>query len=240
MTSSGDFPGPNTAEPSGEPEGTDQPLTATPVDADTSAPDSPGETGVASIDLGGTGQLGGAWEAGLPTMTSGIEAEGTESEATGEPGATIASPVGSPADGDAELSAPAPWSSAPSLDPEVAAIVEIPPQTGSNAEASGEGGEWELLVGQIREWMNTVQLQQSLQEARRPLILLALLLALLLVLRVYAAVLSTLDHLPLLPGLLELVGVITVVRFSLTNLVRSQQRQALVQTILQRWKAFKG
>lgn len=74
--------------------------------------------------------------------------------------------------------------------------MEIPPQTGSNAEASGEGGEWELLVGQIREWMNTVQLQQSLQEARRPLILLALLLALLLVLRVYAAVLSTLDHLP--------------------------------------------
>ncbi len=240
MTSSGDFPGPNTAEPSGEPEGTDQPLSATPVDVDTSvptAPDSPGETSVTSIDLGGTGQLGGAWEAGLPTMTSGIEAEGSDNQMTDEPGAALESPVG----GDAELTtAPAPWSSAPSLDPEVAAIVEIPAQTGSNPEASGEGGEWELLVGQIREWMNTVQLQQSLQEARRPLILLGLLLALLLVLRLYSAVLSTLDHLPLLPGLLELVGVITVTRFSLTNLVRSQQRQALVQTILRRWKAFKG
>lgn len=217
MTSSGDFPGPNAAEPAGVPDGTEQPLPAAPSIEDAPVPpsESPADTSAASIDLGGTGQLGSLWNAGAS-----LEAD---TETNIETGAAASEAV-----------------SEPSLDPELAAIVEIPAQAGASEEASGEGGEWDLLVGQIRDWMATVQLQQSLQEARRPLILLGLLLAVVVLLRVYAAVLGTLDHLPLVPGLLELVGVIAVIRFGLTNLVRSQQRQALVQTIVERWKAFKG
>ena len=65
-------------------------------------------------------------------------------------------------------------------------------------------------------------------------------IALLLVLRIYGALLGVLDSLPLIPGLLELVGVIVVVRFSLTRLVRSDERSSLIQGLQQRWKAFRG
>lgn len=213
MTSSGDFPGPTASEPGGVPDGTEQTFPEVPSieAAPVPAPESPADTSAAPIDLGSTSQLGTPWSSGISTET------------INQTGAAASEAV-----------------SEPSLNPELAAIVEIPAQAGASEEASGEGGEWDLLVGQIRDWMATVQLKQSLQEARRPLILLGLLLAVVVVLRVYAAVLGTLDHLPLVPGLLELVGVIVVIRFSLTHLVRSQQRQALVQTIVGRWKAFKG
>jgi hypothetical protein len=56
----------------------------------------------------------------------------------------------------------------------------------------------------------------------------------------YGAVIGTIDHLPLVPGLLELVGVIAVGRFAATRLVRSQERQALIRQLGDRWKAFLG
>lgn len=226
MTSSGDFPGPNAAEPSGLPDGTEQPLPTAAANADAPGPASegPADLRAASIDLGSSSLSDNL----ANTAGSGSEDNSDVSSASGD------------AAKDSTMASTDDTVSEPDLAPELAAIVEIPAQEGGTEEASGEGGEWDLLVGQIRDWMATVQLQQSLQEARRPLILLGLLLALVVVLRLYAAVLGTLDHLPLVPGLLELVGVIAVVRFGLTNLVRSQQRQALVQTIVDRWKAFKG
>jgi hypothetical protein len=70
--------------------------------------------------------------------------------------------------------------------------------------------------------------------------LLAGLIALLLVLRVYSGLVNVLDSLPLLPGLLELVGLITVVQFSLTKLVRSDDRRQVISGLQQRWQSFKG
>lgn len=122
--------------------------------------------------------------------------------------------------------------------PEVAATLEVPAST-ANAEA-GDGGEWELLLQKLRHWLATGQLQQQWQSARGPLSLLAGLIALLLVLRVYGALLAVLDSLPLVPGLLELVGVIAVTRFSLRRLVRSSERQAVIHDLQQRWQAFRG
>jgi hypothetical protein len=208
------------------------PTAAANADAPGPASEGPADLRAASIDLGSSSLSDNL----ANTAGSGSEDNSDVSSASGDAAkdSTMASTDDTVSEPDL---APEP---APDLAPELAAIVEIPAQEGGTEEASGEGGEWDLLVGQIRDWMATVQLQQSLQEARRPLILLGLLLALVVVLRLYAAVLGTLDHLPLVPGLLELVGVIAVVRFGLTNLVRSQQRQALVQTIVDRWKAFKG
>jgi len=68
----------------------------------------------------------------------------------------------------------------------------------------------------------------------------AALIALLLVLRVYSALLSVIDSLPLLPGLLELAGVVAVTRFSLRRLVRSDARRQLFEDLRQRWQAFRG
>ena len=123
--------------------------------------------------------------------------------------------------------------------PSVASTIEVPASAPSSG-APGEGGEWELLLEKVRQWINSGQLREQLQAARTPLSLLAGLIALLLVLRIYGALLAVLDSLPLLPGLLELAGLIAVVQFSLSRLVRSEERRSLIQGLQQRWKAFRG
>ncbi|MFM8935359.1 MAG: CAAD domain-containing protein [Vulcanococcus sp.] len=123
--------------------------------------------------------------------------------------------------------------------PEVAATLEVPASAPGGGD-DGDGGEWELLLQKLRHWLASGQLQQQWQSARGPLSLLAGLIALLLVLRVYGALLGVLDSLPLVPGLLELVGVIAVTRFGLRRLVRSEERQAVLRDLQKRWRAFRG
>ena len=154
-----------------------------------------------------------------------------------EPIAPVEQPV-------ASVEPAAPVAEAPSItppvidSPSIASTIEVP--ASAPAEASGEGGEWELLVEKLTTWVRSGELRQQWQAARTPLSLLAGLIALLLVLRIYSALLAVIEGLPLLPGLLELVGVIAVVRFSLTRLVRSDERQQLIQGLQQRWKSFRG
>ena len=135
---------------------------------------------------------------------------------------------------------PAPEPSAADT-PTVASSIEVPasPQV-NTAPAEQEGGEWDLLVQKLRSWITSGQLQEQWQAARTPLSLLAVLIAVLLVLRVYSAVLGVLNSIPLLPGLLELAGLVTVVQFSLTRLVRSQDRSEVIGGLKQRWKSFRG
>ena len=69
---------------------------------------------------------------------------------------------------------------------------------------------------------------------------LGVLLGLLLVLKLYVALLDTLDDLPLLPRLLQLVGLIAVLRFSVLRLTRSSDRRAVLDDWKRRWDAFRG
>lgn len=130
---------------------------------------------------------------------------------------------------------------APTDIPTVASTLEVPasPQLATPA-ADQDGGEWELLVEKVRTWISSGQLQEQWQSARTPLSLLAGLIAVLLVLRVYSAVLGVLDSIPLLPGLLELAGLVAVVQFSLTRLVRSNDRREVIEGLKQRWQSFRG
>ena len=121
-------------------------------------------------------------------------------------------------------------SEAPLAMPSVASTIEVP-ASAPGGQTSGEGGEWELLVEKLRQWIGSGQLQEQWQASRTPLSLLAGLIALLLVLRLYGALLAVIDSLPLLPGLLELAGLIAVVQFSLTRLVRSEERRSLIQSL---------
>jgi len=130
-------------------------------------------------------------------------------------------------------------SEAPLAMPSVASTIEVP-ASAPGGQTSGEGGEWELLMEKLRQWIGSGQLQEQWQASRTPLSLLAGLIALLLVLRLYGALLAVIDSLPLLPGLLELAGLIAVVQFSLTRLVRSEERRSLIQSLQQRWKSFRG
>lgn len=125
--------------------------------------------------------------------------------------------------------------------PTVASTLEVPASTkAAEPTADQEGGEWELLLGKVRHWISSGQLQEQWQTLRTPLSLLAGLIAVLLVLRVYSALLGVLDSIPLLPGLLELAGLIAVAQFSLTRLVRSDDRREVIGGLRQRWQSFRG
>jgi hypothetical protein len=157
--------------------------------------------------------------------------------------ATEAVAVAVPVEATAEPAKPEPTPEppAPTDIPTVASTLEVPasPQLATPA-ADQDGGEWELLVEKVRNWISSGQLQEQWQSARTPLSLLAGLIAVLLVLRVYSAVLGVLDSIPLLPGLLELAGLVAVVQFSLTRLVRSNDRREVIEGLKQRWQSFRG
>ncbi|MEB3263673.1 MAG: CAAD domain-containing protein [Synechococcus sp.] len=118
----------------------------------------------------------------------------------------------------------------------VATTVTVPPLEGEAAE----GGEWQLLVSKVQEWFASGAVHDLWQQLRSPLIALAALIGVLMVLKVYAGVMAALQSLPLLPGLLELVGVIWVVRFAAGHLVHSADRQALLECWGARWESFRG
>jgi hypothetical protein len=107
-------------------------------------------------------------------------------------------------------------------------------------EPGGEGGEWELLLGKVKAWLGEGKLEALWAQARNPVSLILAAAALLLVLRVYSALLAAIDSLPLIPGLLELVGVIWAVRYGVPKLVQRSQRQELLGSIQQRWQSFRG
>ena len=176
------------------------------------------------------------------------ELEGTPESASTEPSVDDAvAAVDAPS--DAATAAPEPTAppaepAAPAATvdvPTVASTLEVPasPQV-KTPSADQDGGEWDLLVEKVRTWISSGQLQEQWQAARTPLSLLAGLIALLLVLRVYSAVLGVLDSIPLLSGLLELAGLVAVLQFSLTRLVRSNDRREVIVGLKQRWQSFRG
>jgi hypothetical protein len=137
---------------------------------------------------------------------------------------------------------------APEPAPEPVAVPEVPtvvstlevPALERPSGGDSDGGEWELLLDKLRQWLASGQLQQLWQTSRTPLTAAAALIGLLLVLRIYGALLGVLDSLPLVPGLLELAGLVAVVRFGLSNLVRSSDRDKVIANVKGRWAAFRG
>ncbi len=124
----------------------------------------------------------------------------------------------------------------PSLDSGVASSIEVPPL----ASDSDQGGEWDLLIGKVGAWWSSGAPQDLWERSRSAITIGAALLVLLLILRVYAALLGAFESLPLVPGLLELVGLVWLVRYGAPRLVRSDQRQQLLELVQLRWRAFRG
>ena len=193
-----------------------------------------------------------------PALSLGFESGAKPPVASPEPApaplepASMA-PIAEPAWGVAMASEPepAPPEAAPAPEPEavpvttppvptVATTIDLPARGEGAAWATGEGGEWALLLSKLQAWLGSGQLQAQLQAARTPLTLGAGLIALVVVLQLYGALLGVIGSFPLAPGLLELVGLIAVIRFGLTKLVRSQERRSLIEGLQQRWQAFRG
>ncbi|MCP9926533.1 CAAD domain-containing protein [Cyanobium sp. CH-040] len=127
--------------------------------------------------------------------------------------------------------------------PVLEASTTVPPLSGAGtggSAAGSEGGEWELLVEKLQQWWASGKLQSFWQQARTPLTLGLGLVAVLLVLRVYAGLLAAINSLPLVPGLLELVGVIWLLRNGLPRVIRRSEREQLLQGLQQRWQSFSG
>jgi hypothetical protein len=125
----------------------------------------------------------------------------------------------------------------PAPTPTIASTLEIPPAPGATP---AEGGEFDLLVEKLRAWFAEADIGGHWQKLRGPLKGFALLLVAVLALRLYARVVGTLDGIPLVSGLLELTGLIYLVWFSSTRLVRTSERERVLAEWKQRWQSFSG
>ena len=133
--------------------------------------------------------------------------------------------------------AAAPPTPEPAPTPTIATTLEIPPAPGATP---AEGGEFDLLVEKLRTWFAEADIGGHWQKLRGPLKGFALLLVAVLALRLYARVVGTLDGIPLVSGLLELTGLIYLVWFSSTRLVRTSERERVLAEWKQRWQSFSG
>ena len=125
---------------------------------------------------------------------------------------------------------------APTPDPVIASTVSIPAQE----SADEDGGEWELLVGKVKDWLEQNDLAELWTKAQLPLRVVGGLIVFSLVATVYSGVLSTINSIPLVPGLLELAGVIWLVNFALRNLIRNSDRDNFIKGARSTWTRVTG
>ena len=103
-----------------------------------------------------------------------------------------------------------------------------------------EGGEWQLLLAKLNDWLGGGKAAELWGQSKGPLKAFGLAILALLLLRLLGAVLSTLDALPLVPGLLELVGLLWLALGAGPRLLRSEERKKLLTTTQDAWKSFSG
>lgn len=166
----------------------------------------------------------GIAEALAPDVAAGVSPEAVTSDSTPEPTPSPSEPV--------VAAAPEPAAQPPG----VAATIAVPPLE----EPESGGGEWELLVERLGAWWNSGELNRQWQRIRGPLKGVAIVVLVLLALQVYATVVSTIDAIPLVSGLLELTGLIAVLQFSSSRLLRSSDRQEVLAQLQRRWQDFRG
>ena len=179
---------------------------------------------------------------GSETTASSPEPSATDAATTHGEGANpnaIENPAPTPKSTPAPTPAPTPKSTPaptpePTLDPAFSAQVDIPGQVASS------GGEWQLLLEKIRGAVGGSNLQETWQQLRSPVRLVGGIILLIITLRVYQGVLDTIDRLPLAPGLLELAGLIWLVKYLMINMVRSSERQRVLDQLRSRWKSVMG
>jgi len=103
-----------------------------------------------------------------------------------------------------------------------------------------EGGEWQLLLAKLNDWLGGGKAAELWGQSKGPLKAFGLAILALLLLRLLGAVLGTLDALPLVPGLLELVGLLWLALGAGPRLLRSEERKKLMSTTQDAWKSFSG
>lgn len=136
--------------------------------------------------------------------------------------------------------APAPAPEAPKPAPEPGAIattVSVPADPGASA---AEGGEYQLLLDKLSALLGDTDLNAVWQQSQRPLKLLGVAMVVIVTLQLTGAVLDTLGGIPMLPRMLQLVGLTWLVMFGSKRLLRSEGRQQVVSQVSGAWNAFVG
>ena len=129
----------------------------------------------------------------------------------------------------------------PAASEAIAERIQVAATTSSNTDDnSSEGGEWDLLSSKVRQWWDDNNLVDLWHRSRRPLFLVVGLIALTLLIRIYSGVLAAIGTIPLAPRLFELVGLGWMIWFSVTRLIRSEERKALLANLSNIWSAFRG
>ncbi len=129
----------------------------------------------------------------------------------------------------------------PAASEAIAERIQVAATTSSSTDDnSSEGGEWDLLSSKVRQWWDDNNLVDLWQRSRRPLFLVVGLIALTLLIRIYSGVLAAIGTIPLAPRLFELVGLGWMIWFSVTRLIRSEERKALLANLSSIWSAFRG
>jgi hypothetical protein len=199
--------------------------------ADTQRDDLEADPGLSGASAAEASPPADGAEVTSPDPTGGAEAPG--------PAASAPSPVAAAA----PVSASPAQEPAPAGSPTVESTTTVPPLASPAAggpAGEGEGGEWNLLVEKVQQWWASGELQNLWRQAKSPLTIALAVVALLLVLRVYAGLLAAVNSLPLVPGLLELVGLIWAVRYGLPRLIRRSEREQLIAGLQRRWQSFSG
>ena len=130
---------------------------------------------------------------------------------------------------------------APTPDPVIASTVSIPAQESTEQDGGqADGGEWELLVGKVKDWLEQNNLAELWTKAQLPLRVVGGLIVFSLVSTIYSGVLNTINSIPLVPGLLELAGVIWLVNFALRNLIRNSDRDNFIKGVRSTWSRVTG
>jgi hypothetical protein len=192
-------------------------------------------------------QDSGSTEVSATEVTPTAVNSDTTPAAAGEPSsaaaaaAGAAAPEAAPAAGAPEPPPPSEPTSAAQPTLEASTTVPALGAGGTAApEGEGEGGEWNLLVEKLQQWWRSGELQNLWQQAKTPLTIALVVISVLLVLRVYAGLLAAVNSLPLVPGLLELVGLIWALRFGLPKVIRRSEREQLIAGLQRRWRSFSG
>jgi len=95
--------------------------------------------------------------------------------------------------------------------------------------------------GQVKDWLEQNDLAELWTKAQAAgWRVVGGLIVFSLVATVYSGVLSTINSIPLVPGLLELAGVIWLVNFALRNLIRNSDRDNFIKGARSTWTRVTG
>ena len=147
-----------------------------------------------------------------------------------------------------EAKAPEPAPAAPSPEPAPAKTEAPKPSAISSTvnvpadpdASNGEGGEFQLLLAKLNEQLGGIDLGKIWEQSKQPLKLVGLALVVIFSLQLLGAVLGTLDHIPMLPRLLQLVGLIWLSLFASQRLLRSDERKKMIDAVTSTWKDITG